>query len=531
MIKHKELSRVDYREIIEGLPSAIYLCDSSGRITYYNEAAAILWGRKPELGVDLWCGSWKIYSKEGLPIALKDCPMAKTLLGGISVVGEEIIIERPDGIRVNILPHPQPIFDKNGKILGAINMLVDITDKRNKEIALQESEYKYKNLSKLLRKKVDEKTINLLQSEDRYHKMIDEVEDYAILQLDINGNILNWNKGAEKIKGYKEKDILGKNFKIFYQAEDRKADLPGILINRARLEGRANHEGWRIRKDGTKFWGSVVITSLHDDDGNIIGFTKVTRDLTEKKIAEDQLKQYAKELEIQNKELEQFAYVASHDLQEPLRKIQTFANLLERDIHDKDAMKVKIEKINASAQRMANLIQDILKYSKLSQIDEAFVDVDLSVIIENIKEDFELLLQQKKVKITYNKLPVIKGIPIQIHQLFSNLIDNAIKFNVNKPLIKITSKSFKITDPKEHPNLDRSKNYVSITVTDNGLGFEPQYKNQIFKLFQRLDSSKSGSGIGLALCKRIIEIHKGEISVSSELNKGTVFNIILPGKK
>jgi PAS domain S-box-containing protein len=137
----------------------------------------------------------------------------------------------------------------------------------------------------------------LRQSEERYFRMIDEVEDYAILLLDRNGNIQNWNKGAEKIKGYKENEILGKNFRIFYTKEDQDNGLPELLIDKAVKQGKALHEGWRVRKDGTRFWGSIVITALHDDQKNVIGFSKVTRDLTERKETEDRYHKMIDEVE------------------------------------------------------------------------------------------------------------------------------------------------------------------------------------------------------------------------------------------
>jgi PAS domain S-box-containing protein len=175
-------------------------------------------------------------------------------------------------------------------------------------------------------KKIAEDRLRI--SEERYHRMIAEVQDYAIILLNSEGVIENWNIGAEKIKGYTAQEIVGRKFEIFYPAEDRADGLPGKLLSTARETGRAVHEGWRVRKDGSKFWGNIIITALHGKDGEIIGFSKVTRDLTERKIAEDKLAAYAAELEIQNAELEQFAYVASHDLQEPLRKIQTFSELI-----------------------------------------------------------------------------------------------------------------------------------------------------------------------------------------------------------
>ena len=392
--KEKTFPQIDYdcRELIEGLPAAIYTCDAEGRITFYNNAAAELWGRKPIIGKDLWCGSWKIYRTDGTLLPLDECPMAITLKEGRPVNGEEIVVERPDGMIVNVLPHPKPIFDSSGKISGAINLLVDITEKKKREQALRESEKKYRELANSLEGKVERRTL---------------------------------------------------------------------------------------------------------------------------------------ELKIRNEELEQYAQVASHDLQEPLRKIQTFANLLEKNIDDKTAVKKNLEKINSSADRMATLIKDVLKYSQFSTNDELFVAIDLNKVFENVKQDFELLIEQKQAIITHSELPVIKGIPIQFHQLFSNLIGNAIKFNNQIPVIEITSEKVN-GEVKKYPQLKSGHDYYKIAFKDNGIGFEPQYAEQIFKLFQRLNDTKSGTGIGLAVCKKIVENHKGHIAVLSEANKGTTFIIFLP---
>lgn len=516
----------NFPDLIGELPAAIYTCDLDGKITFYNEAAAELWGRRPEIGKDLWCGSWKIYHPDGTPLSLDECPMAITLREGRPVYGEEIEIERPDGKRVNVLPHPKPIYNSLGKIIGAVNMLVDITAKKQAEKLIRKSELKYRLLSESLATKVAERTAVLQKSEERYHKMIEEVQDYAILLLDTNGTILNWNKGAENIKGYKEQEIVGKNFSIFYLEEDRLNNLPCELIKKATNEGKAMHEGWRLRKDGKRFWGSIVITALHDEEQNVIGFSKVTRDLTEKKLADDQLRQYAEELEFQNKELEQFANVASHDLQEPLRKIRTFAELLERNLEDKSAVKKHIEKINGAATRMSTLISDILEYSQLSKSNQLFTNIDLNAALDGAIEDYDYLIEEKDVKIIRHSMPRVNGIFIQLQQLFSNLISNAIKFGNDKPVIKISTEIPTDEDIKKLPQINRQ--YIKIVFRDNGIGFEPRYAEQVFKLFQRLDNNKPGTGIGLAICKKIVENHKGFISVSSEQNIGTTFNIFLP---
>src|SRR5690606_27249548 len=211
----------------------------------------------------------------------------------------------------------------DGEIIGFSKVTRDLTDKKSTEDRLR-------------------------MSEERYHKMIAEVQDYAIILLNIDGVIENWNAGAEKIKGYTADEIVGKKFELFYTPADREDGLPGKLLKIAADKGRATHQGWRVRKDGTMFWGTIVITALHNNEGDIIGYSKVTRDLTHQKIAEDKLAAYTAELEKQNRELEQYAYVASHDLQEPLRKIRTFADLIRENIDDKEFVNRYFEKLSSS---------------------------------------------------------------------------------------------------------------------------------------------------------------------------------------
>ncbi|GAB3898228.1 hypothetical protein GCM10028803_17350 [Larkinella knui] len=388
-----------------------------------------------------------------------------------------------------------------------------------------------------LEKQVAERTLTLQRkneelsrSEERYHKMVNEVQDYAILLLDRDGTILNWNQGAERIKGYTGAEIIGKNFVIFYRPEDREKNLPGNLIREAFEKGRARHEGWRIRKDGSTFWGSIVITALHDQQGDIIGFSKVTRDLTEKKLAEDQLRQYAHELELQNKELEQFAYIASHDLQEPLRKIQTFSELLRENLDNAETADRYLSKIDTSAQRMSMLIKEVLKYSRLSKLSEEFVRVDLNEILSSVLVDFELLIEQKKAVVRTETLPVIDGIPLQLNQLFYNLLSNSLKFSEQSPHIQITSKILAGDELPTETGLKTSQTYAQLIFKDNGIGFDPQFARQIFTIFQRLNNRNrySGTGIGLALCKKIVDNHQGAIYAESAANQGAAFFIYLP---
>jgi PAS domain S-box-containing protein len=400
--------------------------------------------------------------------------------------------------------------------------------------ALHDDDKKIIGYSKVTRdlteKKITEDKLRL--SEERYHQMIAEVQDYAIILLNPEGIIQNWNAGAEKIKGYKAREVIGKRFDLFYTEEDRNNKLPDKLLNEAKEKGRAAQEGWRVRKNGTKFWGTIVITALHNKEGNVIGFSKVTRDQTEKKLSENKLLAYMAELELQNSELEQFAYVASHDLQEPLRKIQTFAELIQQHYHDEAFVKEYFKKLDNSARRMSDLVRSLLDYSHLSgeKAHPRKKEVDLNRIIKEIREDFELLIEEKAAIINCETLPKIQGNYMQLGQLFSNLVSNSLKFSKAKPVINIRSET---VDKNQIPGADdklKEGKYCFIRFEDNGIGFNQKYDKIIFSLFQRLHGKQeyAGTGIGLALCKKIVENHGGIIHASSTLGEGAKFDVYLP---
>jgi PAS domain S-box-containing protein len=364
------------------------------------------------------------------------------------------------------------------------------------------------------------KSEDLKASEERYHKMVEEVEDYAIIMLDNEGIIQNWNKGAEKIKGYKEEEIVGKSFQEFYLPNDRESGLPLQLLNRARQTGKAIHEGWRKRKDNSLFWGSIVLTALHDVGGNIIGFSKVTRDLTDRKQAEDKMKDYLNQLEFQNKELEQFVYAASHDLKEPLRKIHFYNDFIAEDSETQLSNKSRDyvgRSINA-ANRMKKLIEDLLIYSRTTAKVESYEAVDLEKLIREVTLIFTEEMECNDMTVKSQNLTVIKGIPFQIKQLFVNLIDNAVKYRhpERKLQVSITCSQVPGNTVPEFM-ADPTVLYNMICVKDNGIGFEPEYA-----------SEKSGSGIGLAICKKIVQNHNGFILGSGKPNEGANFSIYLP---
>ncbi|MES2649451.1 MAG: chemotaxis protein CheB [Bacteroidota bacterium] len=302
---------------------------------------------------------------------------------------------------------------------------------------------------------------------------------------------------------------------------------------------------YRLKRfDGDYRWIFETAKPTFTSEGIFTGFIASCTEIHDKKLLHDELEKRVnkrtyelresnKALEFTNKELEQYAYVASHDLQEPLRKIVTFSDRLMGYKNElPDMGKKYIDKIISSAERMSRLIDDILNFSKVSNPQLEFEQVDLNKILLEVIEDFEVIISQKNAVITHDKLPSIKGLPLQLEQMFHNLVSNALKFAKDDvaPVIEIT---FKIADEDEiasNRSLQNGKKYVRIIVKDNGIGIEENYLDQIFVLFQRLNERQKfpGSGIGLALCKKIVINHGGDIKVISQKEQGSAFHIFLP---
>jgi PAS domain S-box-containing protein len=241
-----------WREVLMVLPVAIYTTDMSGRITFYNEAAAELWGHRPRIGHDEWCGSWRLRWPDGTPMSHDECPMAVALREEREVRGAEAIAERPDGTRVPFLAFPTPLRGASGKMIGALNMLVDLTAQKKREEGQQ-----------------------LLSA------IVESSED-AIVSKDLDGRIRSWNKGAERLFGYTAREAIGKPITMLIP-EDRQNEEPGIIERICKGERVDHYETVRLRKDGSKISISLTVSPIRDSTGRVIGASKIARDISERK--------------------------------------------------------------------------------------------------------------------------------------------------------------------------------------------------------------------------------------------------------
>jgi PAS domain S-box-containing protein len=307
----------------------------------------------------------------------------------------------------------------------------------------------------------------------------------------------------------------------------------------ALANGKTFEREVRYKKySGEYRWHFIRAVAIVNISNQVAKWVGTCTDIHDQKLSveglEIKINERTRDLQRSNLELQQFAYIASHDLQEPLRKIATFTELLNTNLGKTIDEKSKsyLGKITASARRMLALIQGVLNFSQLSRGEEYFTMVDLNEIIAEVKSDFELAIAEKGAHIHTDHLPVIPGIRLQLMQLFSNLLGNALKFSVPEkhPEIYIKVCDLAVREVSDYPALNPRRSYICLEFKDNGIGFSQEYAEQVFVIFQRLNDrqSYSGTGIGLALCKRIVLNHKGEIYARSKPGEGSSFHIILP---
>ena len=446
----------------------------------------------------------KVFKPEFLKI-IRDSlgEIVKETRAGNPIKRERLEVERfhKDGSVIWTESNLSTVIDETGKLVAIQSVDRDITERKRVEAALRASEERYRLIA------------------ENANDIIFLIDPETLMPFYVSPS-------AEKVLGFSPQEMCESPPEKMLKPESAK-EVRRFLekVVQDAIAGNYN-EGGRFeieqrKKDGSFIWLDVSFNSILDDSGKVAAIQCVDRDISDRKKAEKDLARRTEELARSNEELEHFAYVASHDLQEPLRMVASYTGLLARRYKgklDSDADEF-IEFAIDGATRMKQLIEDLLLYSRVGTRGKAFAPVDTQALLNNVLLDLKVAIEDAGATVVSDHLPVVSADWVQIGQVFQNLINNAIKFrSADPPLIKVSAKA--------------EENHWVFSVEDNGIGIDPQFAQRIFVIFQRLHTRDKypGTGIGLAVCKRIIERHKGRIWLESTPGKGTVFYFTLPMK-
>ena len=389
-------------------------------------------------------------------------------------------------------------------------------------------------------------TDTALPEASAFHLLVDSTIDYAIFMLDPSGIVATWNPGAQRIKGYAADEIVGKHFSTFYTEDAKARRWPDYELKEAARLGRFEDEGWRVRKDGSRFWANVVITALRGADGELRGFGKVTRDISERKYQQERIENLTRELQnrvtelaASNRELmqktsenESFVYSVSHDLRAPLVNLQGFSHELtltqeeltsllsdERIPSDLRAralallsgeMTESIDFSRNSVQHLGNIVDGLLRLSRVGRVEYQMEPVKVQTVLSEILASMHPMIAAAGARVHVASLPTVRGDRNAIGQVFANIVGNAVKsLDPERPgLIEISAST-------EEPPV--------FAIRDNGVGIPEEYRRKIFQIFQHVHPQAKGEGMGLAIVRRIVERHGGRIWFESAPDVGTAF--------
>ena len=391
----------------------------------------------------------------------------------------------------------------DGRLLGFGQVVRDLTERKRGEDVLRDSE-------------------------ERFRLLVSGVRDYAIFLLEPDGTITSWNEGAERLKGYRADEILGRHFSIFYTDPDLQADVPGGGLRKAREEGRWESEGWRVRKDGSRFWASVVISSLTGADGRHRGFAKVTRDLTERKRSEDALRgvlEREREAAARLRDLDrmrgELVTVIAHDLRSPVGVIQSLVHLLLSEWADwTDSEKLDaLRRVAGRAETLAGLVDDVFDLARIDagQLVTEIVPMDLERIVHQVVADVRTTNPEREITLEVDSAATLAlGDERRTWQILSNLLSNAVKFSPPPTAVEVA--------------VWREEGTIVVAVTDHGVGIPEEEQAAVFERFTRLPGAKGtpGSGIGLFIARSLAEAQGGRIVVDSAPGLGSTFRLSVP---
>jgi PAS domain S-box-containing protein len=485
---------------------AIFLLDPDGIVRSWNAGAERIKGYRPNdiIGqhfsrfypADVRSTGWP---EKELALAARD--------GHFEDEGWRV---RKDGSRFWANVVISSLYDDAGKVRAFLKITRDLSERKAAEEALR-------------------------LSEERLRLLVEGVSDYAIFMLDPEGKVATWNTGAERLKGYKAEEIIGRHFSTFYPDEARARRWPQQELELATHDGRFEDEGWRLRKDGSRFWANVVITALRDADGKLQGFAKVTRDLTERRAAEESLRsaygdlerrveERTRELAARDRQKDEFLAMLGHELRNPLAPIRNALEILKLEKAPSAARTQAHGLIERQVQHLVRLVDDLLDVSRIMQgkIELRYERIELAAVVERAIDTAQPVLDARghQLEVSLPPQPVyLHGDLIRLAQVLGNLLVNAAKYTERAGRIALTATV--------------ARDQLVIRVRDNGIGISPELLPRIFDFFvqgnRSLERSQGGLGIGLTLVKRLVEMHGGTVSAHSAGNgKGSEFVVDLP---
>jgi PAS domain S-box-containing protein len=487
-----QAAQARFRQVLGSNTAVIYANRVSGKSfspSWVSENVARITGYTPDEALE---ASWwidRLHPDDRLRV-LAEMP---TLLEK-DTLATEYRFRYKDGTYHWVHDESRLLRDTRGRPVEAFGSWVDISERRRAEAALRESE-------------------------ERFRLLVGTVRDYAIYMIDPTGRVMSWNRGAQQIKGYDADEIIGRHFSCFYPPEAVAAGAPERALRVATDAGRFEEENWRVRKDGSRFWADVVITAVRDDQGTLLGFAKVTRDLTERKHTDELLRRHTAQLEAANAELDAFAYSVSHDLRAPLRSIDGFSQALIEDCAaELDAAgQDHLQRVRAATQRMATLIDDLLNLSRVTRSEMTIGRVDLSELARELATELASGEPERRVEIVIApglEASADRGL---MRAVLQNLIGNAWKFTGRRG------------DARNEVGVATANGERAYYVRDNGAGFDMTYAPKLFGAFQRLHRTTEfpGTGVGLATVQRIIHRHGGRVWAESAVDRGATFYFTL----